>query len=126
MRRRSKKVRKRIGERNNRGMNRGKLLNDVLSNVGKLFVVSSDELFDCTMVTNLKARRREAIKERQAGRQAGLKEKMESRVWGERKSEGNITIVHGEWRSDSWGQLRVHEYIYIYIGSGNTKRMQEA
>lgn len=70
MRRRSKKVRKRIGERNNRGMNRGKLLNDVLSNVGKLFVVSSDELFDCTMVTNLKARRREAIKERQAGRQA--------------------------------------------------------
>lgn len=50
-------------------MNRGKLLNDVLSNVGKLFVVSSDELFDCTMVTNLKARRREAIKER-ASRQA--------------------------------------------------------
>lgn len=101
-------------------MNRGKLLNDVLSNVGKLFVVSSDELFDCTMVTNLKARRREAIKER-----AGLKEKMESRVREERKSEGNITIVRGEWRSDSWGQLRVSG-IYIYIGNGNTKRMQEA
>lgn len=48
-------------------MNRGKLLNDVLSNVGKLFVVSSDELFDCTMVTNLKARRREVIKERAGG-----------------------------------------------------------